>query len=288
MIYISTGGFYQKNSFQVSEELINVGCTCIELSAGRYSDTLFSDLKAIAHTVRFQIHNYFPPPKVPIVLNLASRDREVASATIEHIKKAIQWSTELGQSTYSFHAGFLMDPKVEELGKKVQPRTLFNRNEALAIFIERVNLIDEYALTHGVKILIENNVLSANNFQNFKSNPFLMTDANECIEVMRQTSNNVQLLVDVAHLKVSASSLGFDPVDFLVTCNDWIGAYHLSDNDGKRDSNEPLSNESWFWPHLRRDLDYYTLEVYNVTPTELALQLDLAKKQLENKIYESS
>jgi len=122
MIYISTGGFQDKTAYQASENLLNAGCSDIELSAGTFSDSLFSDLKSITHKARFQIHNYFPPPKVPIVLNLASRDSVIASATIEHIKSAIQWSAELGQSVYSFHAGFLMDPKVEELGKKVQPR----------------------------------------------------------------------------------------------------------------------------------------------------------------------
>jgi len=283
MIYISTGGFQDKTAYQASENLLNAGCSDIELSAGTFSDSLFSDLKSITHKARFQIHNYFPPPKVPIVLNLASRDSVIASATIEHIKSAIQWSAELGQSVYSFHAGFLMDPKVEELGKKVQPRALSDRFEALSLFIDRVNQIDCYAQVHGVKILIENNVLSANNYFNFKSNPFLMAEAHECIEVMRQTSSNVQLLVDVAHLKVSAKSLSFDPVDFLVNCNDWIGAYHLSDNDGTRDSNEPIRNDSWFWPHIKSDLDYYSLEIYGITPAELALQRDLAARQLGKK-----
>lgn len=281
MIYISTGGFHQNDPFQTSEELINYGCNSIELSAGRYSDTLFSDLKSLAHIARFQIHNYFPPPKVPIVLNLASLDSVVASSSIEHVKRAIQWSAELGQSTYSFHAGFLVDPKVDELGRRVQPRALFDRDKALSSFIERVNQVDDYAKIHGVKILIENNVLSPNNFLSFKSNPFLMADAGECINVMKQTSDNVQLLLDVAHLKVSANTLGFDPVDFLLTCNNWIGAYHLSDNDGTQDSNEPVRIDSWFWPHLKRDLDYYSLEIYGIAPAELAVQRDLAAKQLE-------
>lgn len=288
MIYISTGGFQNKTSFQASEELLRVGCTSIELSAGLHSDSLFADLKALAHKARFQIHNYFPPPKVPIVLNLASRDSVIATLTIEHIKKAIQWSAELGQSTYSFHAGFLIDPKVEELGRKVEPRALSNRNDALSIFIERVNAIDDYAVAHGVKILIENNVLSAGNFINFKSNPFLMTGAEECIDVMKHTSDNVELLVDVAHLKVSAKSLGFDPVDFLAACESWIRAYHLSDNDGTRDSNDPIRDDSWFWPYIKTNLDYYSLEVYGISPSGLSLQRELAATKLEYKLNETS
>jgi len=283
MIYISTGGFHKIDAFQASKELIDVGCNFIELSAGKYSESLLVDLKSLTSSARFKVHNYFPPPKLSFVLNLASLNSGVANASLEHIKKAIRWTTELGDSTYSFHAGFLMDPKVEELGRKVKPRVLSNRREALSRFIERVNQIDDFAQIHGVKILIENNVLSANNFHNFNSNPFLMTDADECIYVMNQTSSNVKLLVDVAHLKVSASSLGFDPIIFLTSCGKWIEAYHLSDNDGTRDSNESISQDSWFWPYLRRDLNYYSLEVYGLSPKELILQRDLALSNLDMK-----
>lgn len=288
MIYISTGGFYKKTAFQAAKELIDAGCDRIELSAGMYDENLRNELRTLSDIAFFRIHNYFPPLEIPIVLNLASLDSIVANATIDHIKKSIEWSTELGQSTYSFHAGFLMDPKVQELGKRVLPRTLFDRAESMSRFIERVNLIDDYAQALGVEILIENNVLSANNFMNFKSNPFLMASADECIDVMKATSNNVRLLVDVAHLKVSATTLGYDPVEFLSSCADWIGAYHLSDNDGTRDCNDPIRDDSWFWPHLKRNLDYYSLEVYGISPIDLIHQRDLAERRLEDGVYEDA
>ena len=30
----------------------------------------------------------------------------------------------------------------------------------------------------------------------------------------------------------------------------------------RRDSNEPFSKDSWFWPYLKKDLNYYSIEVY--------------------------
>ena len=288
MIYISSGGEKTKSAYETSLNFLKQGISFIELSGGLHDDLMFEKLSSLRGSALFQIHNYFPPPKFPNVLKQASLDKSVASATIEHLKMAIRWSAELGQSTYSFHAGFLMDPNVTEIGKKIRPRALFDRNKALSVFIERVNLIDDYAQNYGVKILIENNVLSQNNFKNFNSNPFLMVDANECLEVMDQTSKNVHLLVDVAHLKVSANSLGFDPVKFLASCFDWISAYHLSDNDGTRDSNEPVHTDSWFWPHLKRGLDYYSLEIYGVTPNELIFQRDLVKNKLGEKAVGST
>ena len=62
---------------------------------------------------------------------------------------------------------------------------------------------------------------------------------------------------------------------------DKIGGYHLSDNNGLVDSNKEISKSSWFWPHLRNDLNYYTLEVYDQNPKVLFSQLELA----QNKVY---
>ena len=105
-------------------------------------------------------------------------------------------------------------------------------------FIENVNELALFAEELGATLLIENNVLSYSNYHYFNENPFLMVNAEECIKVMNETPDNVLLLVDVAHLKVSSNSLGFNKIQFLELVNSFIGAYHLSDNDGLSDSNE--------------------------------------------------
>ena len=38
-----------------------------------------------------------------------------------------------------------------------------------------------------------------------------MADPNECKKILNSLSDNVGLLVDVAHLKVSSNTLNFDP-----------------------------------------------------------------------------
>jgi sugar phosphate isomerase/epimerase len=263
--------------------LISAGCKYIELSGGQYRAGMIADLKGLKEFGHLKIHNYFPPPEDPIVINLASPDDDIARASIEHVKKAINWSAELETGVYSFHAGFLIDPRVDELGRRVRPRKLFDRYESMLRFLDRVNCIDEYAIKNGIKILLENNVLSENNYKNFECNPFLMADMDECISVMNNTSDNVKLLIDVAHLKVSSESLSFDPVEFLFGCHEWIDAYHLSDNDGKRDSNNVILEDSWFWRHLRRDLDYYSIEVYGLRPADLKAQCALVERKLVGK-----
>ena len=69
-------------------------------------------------------------------------------------------------------------------------------------FIENVNKLAKIAEEKGIKLLIENNVISAGNYAEFKEDPFLMTKSDECIQVMKSVPNNVKMLVDLAHLKV--------------------------------------------------------------------------------------
>jgi sugar phosphate isomerase/epimerase len=109
-----------------------------------------------------------------------------------------------------------------------------------------------------------------------------MAEADECKYVMENTPNNVNLLIDVAHLKVSSNSLAFDRVEFLKKCDPWVKAYHLSDNSGLSDDNQRIQDDSWFWPHLKSGLDYYSLEVYGESYSTLCDQFNLTANKLIN------
>ena len=288
MIYVSTGGFKSFNCIQSINELIKHGIHNIELSGGKYKINQIDQLKSeksLISSLNLQVHNYFPPPQYPFVFNLASLDKDIATKSINHALQSIKLASSLKSKYYSFHAGFLLDPQVSELGKKIKKRSLYDRNQAKLKFVERVNKLAFEAEKANITILIENNVLSHNNFNQFEENILLMVDEPECTEIMNQLRKNVKMLVDVAHLKVSANSLNFDPISFLDRLNKWIYAYHLSENNGKKDSNEKIRLDSWFWPHLKKDLDYYSIEVYGEKPEELAKQRDLAQHMIYNSKY---
>lgn len=280
MIYISTGGFGGRTADDVSAELAHAGLKSIELSGGAYSETLLTDLQALTPEVSFQVHNYFPPPADPFVLNLGSLDAEVGARSIEHVEQALRWCVALGSDRYSFHAGFLLDPKVNELGQRIPSRKLFDRDASIDVFVSRVSRLAEIAEEAGVALMIENNVLSARNAQEFTENPLLMCDPQECQTIMARLPTSVGQLIDVAHLKVSANSLNFDPVTMFTICRDRIVAYHLSDNNGLEDSNKQFAEDAWFWPHLKSDVDYYSVEVYGCTPDQLLQQANLVRSKL--------
>lgn len=282
MIYVSTGGFRNKTASSVAAELLQAGVRSVELSGGAYSESLQSDLKNQSGDINFQVHNYFPPPADPFVLNLGSLDSDIGQRSVAHVEQALAWCSALGADRYSFHAGFLLDPRVDQLGKRIQSRSLFDRKKSIEVFVDRVKRLAEIARQADIRLMIENNVLSANNAAEFSGNPLLMCDPQECAEVMAQIPNHVGLLVDVAHLKVSANSLDFDPSQMFSKCADRITAYHLSDNNGLEDSNQPFDDDAWFWPYLNPDVDYFSVEVYNKTPAQLLQQVQLVEAKLQS------
>ena len=208
------------------------------------------------------------------MFNLASLDREIANKSMDHAKHAVDLSYVAGSKYYSLHAGYLIDPPIHELGKQISQRKLNDKDESKNVFIKRVNELSRYAKNKGIRILIENNVISKN-FHEFKCNPLLMVDQRETEEILAKTNENVGLLIDVAHLKVSAKTLDFSPENYLLNFKETANAYHFSDNDGFEDSNELISNNSWFWPYINKNLDYYSLEIYNVNSCALKQQLEL-------------
>ena len=220
--------------------------------------------------VVFQVHNYFPPPKSPFVLNLGSSNPDIAYMSIEHVKSTLALCNYLGASRYSFHAGFLIDPRVDELGSEIEKRKMENRSDCIDRFLSRVHLLAAVAANYGVELMIENNVLSSKNYERYKGNPLLMCDPIESQLILNELPKDVGILVDVAHLKVSSKTLGFDPADYFKKVNERVAGYHLSDNDGYEDTNNLFDKDAWFWKHLNPKIDYVTIEVYRVSESKLA------------------
>ena len=280
MIFMSTGGIKETTAYNTALTFIEHGITGIELSGGAYEEIILSNYQKLLDLASFQVHNYFPPPKSPFVFNLASPNNLIAEKSISHAKNAIKLSAALERPIYSFHAGFLLDPKASELGKPIDALHVHDRNVCLDLFLERIASLAEYASCNNVELLIENNVISDSNIKRFGKDPLLMTAPKESKFIMENTPSNVNMLLDVAHLKVSANSLGFDRYEMFSSCDNWIKAYHFSDNDGKSDSNKSIDIDSWFWPYVKKNENYYTLEIYNSDINELKEQINITNEAL--------
>jgi sugar phosphate isomerase/epimerase len=284
MIFVSTGGERLKTAFETASYFIENEIYGVELSGGKFSPTYLEDLLSLSRHAKLQVHNYFPPPADSFVLNLASADPLILKNSISHVKRAIQLAVLLDRPVYSFHAGFRINPKVKDLGGELGQSKLTDRAIALEIFGDSILSLSEEARREGVSLLIENNVLSKANLLAFGQDPLLLTAPGEISTFMKDLPLNVGLLLDVAHLKVSGKTLGFNLIEAHESLRSWIRGYHLSDNDGLEDSNEPVNENSWFWHCLNSEIDNITLEVYGRDAKFLLDQQKLVTKKINDLV----
>lgn len=266
MIFVSTSCLKSELISESIEILAGHGIHNIELSGGTgYYPSIKNDLVHLKerYGLNYIIHNYFPPPEKDFVINLASFDETIYKKSLLHAADAIALAGEIGAQKIGFHAGFLIDLKPEELGDSVKFGNAALLKEASDRFIASVKHLSE--MSRGVKLYFENNVISKKNYITFnKKNPFMLTCADDYYELVNRVDFN--LLLDIAHLYVSSSTLGFNfshELEKLIDKTDYI---HLSENDGESDNNQPLSLNSPVLNTLRNyDLSEktITLEIYS-------------------------
>ena len=267
MIYVSSSCVKATTIKESVLTLADAGFRNIELSGGtKYYPDYERDLLMLQDkfSINYLIHNYFPPPVKPFVLNLASLNNKIFKESIDLCVRAIKLSKKLGCNRYAVHAGFLIDVKTDEIGKRVGLSRQFDKVKALKRFSDAWKILREEAKS-DVSLYIENNVLSSTNAITFSgNNPFLLTDNNGYLELKEQIDFN--LLLDLAHLKVSANSLAIDyevEMKNLLPHTDYI---HISENDGLHDKNMRIDGSSKLIIELKKynmKNRVITLEVYD-------------------------
>ena len=224
------------------------------------------------------LHNYFPPPKDSFVINLASDNQKILNLSVEHCKENILRSAYHKLPFYSVHAGFCLDPKISSLGKLIKAQKDCDRNKYFVRFKEVLFELIKFAEAKNVKLLIENNVLSKDNFtKNNFQNLFLCVESEEIIEIMNEIKKpNLGLLLDTAHLKVSSCTLGLNLLEEVNKLLSYVKAVHHSDNDGIRDSNDSIKNDYWFLPFMKKLKEsFHVLEVRNLEAKSIKKQLKI-------------
>tara|TARA_B110000977_G_C11069391_1_gene489015 strand:- start:1754 stop:2605 length:852 start_codon:yes stop_codon:yes gene_type:complete len=269
MIFQSTGAFPKSNILEISSNPAYDFISAYEMSSGLYHKNINQILKDLSKSHKIAIHNYFPVPKSPFVLNLSSQNPEIIATSISHVRNSIDVAKEFCRPYYSFHAGFLIDPLPNELGNINAKKERIQRKDGLKTFADNVNLLSQYAEEKNITLMIENNVCSGNTLDRFGDSPLLFSDIAGAKELKSLINSNVKFLCDYAHLKVSSNILCFDPEAFLEEISERFIAAHLSDNDGLEDQNLCFDSSAWFWDHLPKDLEYYSVEVYQDEPSIL-------------------
>ena len=269
MIYISSSGVKADKINESVEILAKEGFQNIELSGGTQPyPELEHDLIRLKkeYGLNYLVHNYFPPPENPFVLNLASLNDDTFSKSFEHCKKAIELAIKLESEKIAFHAGFFIDIRLSDIGKKLTRDNLFDQEISTQKFCEAFEQLKTFA-DNEIKLYIENNVINSENHETYDhTNPLMLTCINEYNNL--KSKLDFTPLIDIAHLKVSAHTLGLDFENEMRTLLNKTDYIHVSDNDGLKDSNNSMEENGSIYQFLSRNPEFIkqktiTLEVYD-------------------------
>lgn len=251
--YVSTSCLPgEPNVFAILDAFAKAGLTHIELGSRSEYIPGITASQFRQDAVSFIVHHYFPPPREPLVVNLASQNDRILQRSRDHIKRSIAFCHDLGCGLYSFHAGFRADPD----GRFVfpGPEHACSYDAALRTFIESVREIDDHARQAGVRIAVENNVLARQNVVHGQNPYLLLCTADEFQDLWDAIpSPNLGLLLDLGHLKVTSHWLGFDRDDFVRKVKNKVFAIHIHENNGLEDQHLPLEEGSWCPEVLRKE-----------------------------------
>lgn len=252
-IYISTSclGFGKKVS-DVLKVFQEAGIKNIELGSSHvYEEGIEDYLNNL--DANFIIHNFFPTPKKEFTMNLASKDEKILNLSREQAKRAIDLAEKIKAPLYSFHAGFRVDPEYNKLGQKFNTDKITPYNQAFDIFIDSVKEILDYAQNKNIKLAIEPNVLAEFNLINGKNELLLICEYWEIEKLFKRVnSDNLGILLDLGHLKVTSNCLNFDKDGFVDKVADKVFAIHIHDNDSKTDLHQNINEKSWALSVLKR------------------------------------
>ena len=268
--YISTGAFKTRDLEIIFRTCVEYGIHHLELSSGlAYRPDIVELVKRYhGRPMSYVVHNYFPPPADPFVINLASRDAE---RSLAHCKAAIDLCTDLEIPVYSTHAGIAMDPKPDKLGHPLIEFPIFPLEEAFRNAAVNFRTLGKYAAYRGIRVLIENNVIAPFNLIDGANTFALGATDDDVLELLNAIDlPNVGLLADVGHINVTAQTFGLDRREFLRRMEPHIGWFDLSDNEGIEDTNRVFDRNAWFMGTVRKVTDaVLVIEAYKLEPTEI-------------------
>lgn len=240
--HISTACLYGE-VFDVLDLYREAGFRNVELGTSHPYNEKISPATIGEYDFNFLVHNYFPPPREPFIINIASQNRAILKRTLDQLKTGIDLCDYLGTKLFTFHSGFRSDP---DLNLWFGSDHIAPYATAMKTNIQSLIEINKYAEDRGVKIAIENNVLAAYNLVNGKNKILMMCEYWEFEHLFRMVgSDNLGILLDLGHLNVTANTLGFDAEEFIRRSKDRIFAVHLHENNGKVDEHRCPKEGDW-------------------------------------------
>jgi sugar phosphate isomerase/epimerase len=229
---------------------VDAGIDNIELGARVIDNVDISSLTEEFPTQRFLVHNYFPPPQEPFVLNIASGDPDIRQKSIDLVRNALDLSFDLGAPFYSLHGGFIVDPVGFDGQSFIfpDPDSSDAEHRAFDRFVSAVESLLCHSADTGVRLLIENNVCTTQHL-----GKLLFTGYKDFLALFEVSSGtSLGILLDTGHLNIAAHTLRSNRFECINFLSPYISAFHLHDNNGLLDQHRLPDEGSWVWSVLNR------------------------------------
>lgn len=254
MIYVSSSCISGDNIADIVRQMAENGLSNIELSGGtQYYDSIDTDLEILRqqYHLRYACHAYFPPPRIPFVVNLASCNDTVYRRSIAHYVHCVKMLKRIKCDVLSIHAGFLVEIGTDEIGRKLSSRVVYDEEQAYDRFCAAYEYIAGLCAENDIMLYLENNVLNGENYRRFGfQNYMMMTDHASVMKMKERLKFN--LLLDLAHLHVSAKTLGLDYIEECNRLKEYVRWIHISENNGIFDEHKPLRCDSAILNEFRK------------------------------------
>ncbi|VVB68584.1 endonuclease 4 [uncultured archaeon] len=233
-IYVSTSCLKGTGDLREILEVYSAhGIRNVELTGGLEYIRDLDGLLGHYPGTNFIIHNYFPPPREPFLMNLAAQDEMVREKSLAVCKRALDLCSRFGGGLYSFHPGFRVEGALE-LNFDLSGRRRVPYQDAFYSFTRSIEEISDYAMDRGVPIALEN--------LEHKNEAYMMTRPEEFVR-FQEIFPEVGVLLDLGHLKIASKRFGFEAKEFLSAVKDRVLAMNIHENDGIRDLHlEPLGS----------------------------------------------
>lgn|GEM_PF-2069429 len=236
------------------DDLVAAGLDRVELSHCPPLTEGELDRLAARTDVALNAHNYFPPADPPFVMNLASPDPENLALSLGMGRRAVAINAALGATVYAVHAGFCAELSVKSLGKGLEFGPIAPPEQVEATMIASLRELADFGAAQKtpVTIAVENHPVEARNLIDGENKLLPFAEPGQLRALIKKVDRpNVGILLDVGHLNVSASVLGFDRTAWIDDAQDLVVQLHLSDNDGVADRNWRIQPDSWVIALLR-------------------------------------
>jgi sugar phosphate isomerase/epimerase len=236
------------------------------------------------YNYKYLVHNYFPIPQKSFVLNIASFDEKIRTASIKHIKRAIDLCEKINAKLYTFHPGFLTDPKGSnntnsnfDFQWDENQLSVSSFTKAKELMYHALDKVVDYAESKKINIAIETEG-SLN-----KKDHLLMQQPFEYEEFKgKYHASDIGINLNIGHLNLAANAFDFNRSEFVDLIQNYIVAMELSHNDGVEDQHLPLQLDSWYWDTImdpRFDDVYKILEFRNTSISEIAKNIQMIQKK---------